>query len=187
MPSDSLQVVLTYRGVWLQVPVQGFWPNLNASTYYWAVVAPSDPTQLGFTAQYPWNGVFWCGIDITVTAVPAGAGLDSPLFTARELRSQRYKGDAQFAASTAAGVGFVANTNNWGDVATQYAARYLNFWTANSAIRYGIQVRRWGGRGVKKGGGHHSVATERSVRSGGRMATQAGYCADTMPVQAVQR
>ena len=142
--SDA-KALLTYRSNWYQITVVGTgattdWPILKSSTYYWAVLAPSNPTLLGFTTQYPFNGPLWGGIDISVTSIPAGASSSSPLFTARELNSQRFAGDTQFGAKTQAGVDFVLKSKNWGSLPSN---QVVNWAAAQSNIRYGIQVLGW--------------------------------------------
>ena len=139
---------------WAQTPVAGLWPLLPPATNFWAVVSPGAPI------ASPLSGAVWAGVDISGNAsylVPPSVLSDNTggnLFTARRLSSQRYAGDADFGAGTAAGVGFVGRTENWGGVgAAEFgAARYTNWAAQGSAIRYGIQVSLSGGGGERCAG-----------------------------------
>ena len=149
--------LLTYRAIWYQVSVNdlakaGWWPTLNASAAYWAVVSPGEPTRLSLGASnngFSFNGIVWAGYTLAQLAAknistpvaimtdPTGGGL----FTARELRSERFASDTSFAANTAGGVNFVKHTENWGSIAASQfgSVRYRNWQTAGST-KYGISV-----------------------------------------------
>jgi len=68
--------LLTFRAVWYQIVVNnpaqaGWWPTLNASAMYWAVVSPGDPTKLNLGAtnnNLPFNGVVWAGFTLAQLA-----------------------------------------------------------------------------------------------------------------------
>ena len=143
-------VLLTGRAIWYPVPTTN-WPILNASTYYWVAVSPGSV--LSFNQPYNFTGIVWAGIDaavINITTVPGavisdptgGGGIRGSLFSARTLRSQRFRGD-NLTANLIAGINFVKNTENWATVGADPSygsVRFKNWQAAGSTIKYGLQV-----------------------------------------------
>jgi hypothetical protein len=139
----------TGRAVWVEIDVSAAnWPGLTPSTYYWLVLAPGHPLPLvSAGAESPgatcsaYNGITWTGVGSTL--LPSSAMGDPAAFTARELVSQRFSGDAVFGAGTLAAVDFIAAATNWATVDSS-GTRYLN-WYASPVCptRYGVQVLCW--------------------------------------------
>ena len=115
---------------------QAGWPLLLPSTYYWVVLTPGSPL-----SSSP-NGALWGGINASAPGANLYSGYspDSPVFTARELSSQRFAFDTAFAATTTAAVTFLANATNWPTV-TAASTRFVNWRVVPGAsdVRYGIQ------------------------------------------------
>jgi len=99
------------------------------------------------------NGIVWAGFDLAEyfekkqsnPGYVANDNTGGNLFTGRELRSERFANDTQFAANTASGVNYVMNTQNWGAVASsQYGSvRYRNWKATSSNVKYGLAVTAW--------------------------------------------
>ena len=129
------------RGSWYQQDLSGAgWPIMKPSTYYWIVVTPSTPLALTTQASGKYNGALWSGILDTTAPLPATTLADSHVFKARRLTSERFKSDALFQASTAAGVNVLKNATNWGASGIDQR-RVTSFDSSN--VRYGIQLLGW--------------------------------------------
>ncbi len=137
--------LLSYRAIWYQININGFWPLLKELTYYWVVVTPKVLINLQFEVPAQginrYNGVIWSGLDITKNPLPSDSLSDPLVFSAREMRSSM--GPADFAVNnqpqSTAAVSFLQSVVNW-RANWGTSPRFTNWAKLGSNIRYGIQV-----------------------------------------------
>lgn len=121
------------------------WPSLLPATYYWVALSPTQPLDVRLPrGNGAFDGVVWSGLPYNGTGGLAGsltaAVLGDPsVFTGRQLTSQRFAGDAAFAAPTAGVASWLTSAQNWSSVPSAQA-RLTNWNAANSNVRYGVQV-----------------------------------------------
>jgi hypothetical protein len=132
--------LISTRGTWVLVDVTAAgWPLLQSSTYYWVALTPRSSLLLA-AGNAP-NGAIWAGVSDVTAPLPAAVRNDAVVFTARELRTQRSRGDAAFACSSAAAVQLVWNASTPWPSVTNASVRYTPF--VGTRIRYGIQIIGW--------------------------------------------
>jgi hypothetical protein len=115
-------------------------PIFAPSTYYWIVLAPRTPlvvlsggfngvlwsgkreNRIRFIPLFQWDSrifVFallslrweFSGINVSSGLLPLSVSSDANIFTARTLKSQRFRGDATFAANTTTASNFTAQVS----------------------------------------------------------------------------
>jgi hypothetical protein len=89
-----------------------------------------------------YNGAVWASVGNS-SLLPPFISSDPILFTARQIISERFAGDATFGANTVAAVNKNRNALAWG----QLNAPEFKNWAAppntNNATRYGVQLLGW--------------------------------------------
>ena len=148
--SNAVGALNTSRATWLQVDVSGAgWPALSQAAYYWVGLLPGTPLAL---PNGLYNGVAWSGLSTLTVSTYPGSADPALLFTARELASQRFSGDAAFGAGTAAAVSFEMGASGWATVPNA-SPRYTNWAASGSRVRYGLQALGFWGAPVSSATG----------------------------------